>query len=88
MEPLPRSGPRVVISTLRNRMRRNDLIKRLIARDHPQIAPGALFQRSHPRFQVADFRGELSVALGQLVIFAPLRRDCRFETTQLADAIS
>ena len=77
----------MVFSTLRNGMRRNDLIKRLVTRDHAEIAPRALLQRSHPRLQVADFGRKLSVALGQLVVFRPLRRDRGLEMTQLAHTV-
>jgi len=76
-----------MVSVLRNRMRRNNLIKRLVTRDHAEIAPSALFQCPHSRLQVMDFRRELSVALGELVILCPLRRDCRLETTYFANAI-
>ena len=85
--PLPSSGPRVVFSALRNGTWRNDLIKRLIAGDHAEIAAGALFQRLHTVLQIAYFSCELPIALAKLVVFGPLRRYCRLETTQLANTV-
>ena len=76
-----------MISTLCNGMWRNDLIKRLVARDHAEVAPSTLLQRTHPRLQIAYFGSELPIALSELVVLCALRCDCRLETTQLADAI-
>ena len=77
----------MVFSTLRNRMRRNDLIERLISGDHAQIAPSALLQRLHSILQITHLGCKLPVALTQLVIFGPLRRNRRIETAQLADPV-
>jgi hypothetical protein len=71
----------MVFSTLRNGMRRNDLIKRLVTRDHAEIAPGALFESAHAGFQIADLGRKLSVSLAELVVLGSLRRDRCFETT-------
>jgi hypothetical protein len=77
----------VVFSTLRNGTWRNDLIKRLITGDHAEIAAGALFERLHTVLQITYFGRELPIALAKLVIFGPLRRDCRLETPQLSDTV-
>jgi hypothetical protein len=77
----------VVFSTLRDGTWWNDLIKRLITSDHAEIATGALFQRLHTVLQITYFGRELPIALAELVIFSPLRRDSRLETTQLADTV-
>jgi hypothetical protein len=77
----------VVFSTLRNGTWRNDLIKRLITGDHAEIAAGALFERLHAVLQITYFGCELPIALAKLVVFGSLRRDCRIETTQLADTV-
>jgi hypothetical protein len=71
----------VVFSTLRNGMRRHDLIERLVARDHAEITPGALLECTHAGFQVSDLCRKLSVALAQLVVLSSLRRDRRVEST-------
>lgn len=85
--PLPGSGPRFGFSTLCNRTWRNDLVERLIARDHAEIAPGALFERLHAILQIAYFGRQLPIALAQLVILCPLRRNRSLQATQLADTI-
>ena len=77
----------MVFRTLRNGTWRNDLIKRLIAGDHAEIAAGTLFERLHTVLQITYFGRELPIALAKLVIFGSLRRDCRLETTQLADTV-
>jgi hypothetical protein len=76
-----------VFSTLRNGTWRNDLIKRLVTRDHAEIAPSTLLERLHTALQITHFGCELPVALAQPVIFASLRRNCRLETMQLADTV-
>ena len=87
MGPLPCSGPRMVFSTLRNGMWWNDLIKRLVARDHAKIAASALLECTHAGFQIANFGCKLSVSLTQLVVFRSLRCDRRLESTQFADTV-
>jgi hypothetical protein len=77
----------VVFSTLRNGMWRNDLIKRLITGDHAEIAASALFERLHAALQITYFGRELAIALTQLVVFGPLRRDRRIKATQLPDTV-
>jgi hypothetical protein len=77
----------VVFCTLSNGTWRNDLIKRLIASDHAEIAAGTLFERLHSVLQIMYFGRELPIALAKLVVFGSLRRDCRLETTQLADTV-
>jgi hypothetical protein len=77
----------VVFSTLRNGPWRYDLIKGLITGDHAEIAAGTLFERLHTVLQITHFGRELPIALPKLVVFGSLRRDCRLETTQLADTV-
>jgi hypothetical protein len=77
----------VVFSTLRNGTWRNDLIERLITGDHAEITTGALFERLHTVLQITYFGGELPISLAKLVVFGSLRRNCRLETTQLADTV-
>jgi hypothetical protein len=77
----------MVFSTLRNGMRWNDLIKRLVTRDHAKIAARTLLERPHAGFQIANFGRKLSVSLTKLVVFRSLRCNRCLESTQLADTV-
>jgi len=77
----------VVFSTLRNGSRRNDLIKRLVARDHAEITPGALLERLHTVLQITHFGCELPISLAQLIVLRSLRCDCRLKSSQLAHTV-
>jgi len=58
-----------------------------VGRNHPKIAPRALFQSFQARLEIADFRSELTIALDELVILGTLRCHSPFETIHLAYAI-
>ena len=76
-----------MFSILRDRVRWNDLIKCLVARDHAKIAASTLLERLHAVFQVVHFGRQLPVPLTQLIVFGPLRRDGGLEAMYLADAV-
>src|SRR5438874_13673335 len=69
------------------RPRRHHLVERLIAGDHPEVAAGALLERVHARLEITDLRGELLVALGELLVVRALGRDRALEPLDLTNPV-
>jgi len=65
----------------------DDLIERLVAADHAEIAASSFLQSAHPGFEVADFGAELVVTLGELVVFGMLPGDVSLETIDFTHAV-
>ena len=51
------------------------LIERLVARDHAEVAAGALLEGVHAGLEVAHLGGQLPIALGELIVLGMLGAD-------------